>query len=62
MYIYVCVCVCVCVCARARARAHTHTHTHTHTTQVSGDFADVFDGVGAQLGEFDVVTCFGKLN
>ena len=28
---------------------------------VSGDFADVFDGVGAQLGEFDVVTCFGKL-
>ena len=29
---------------------------------MSGDFADVFDGVGAQLGEFDVVTCFGKLN
>jgi hypothetical protein len=28
---------------------------------VMGDFGDVFDGVGAQLGEFDIVTCFGKL-
>jgi len=46
MYIYIYMYV--------RACARTHT-------QVSGDFADVFDGVGAQLGEFDVVTCFGKL-
>lgn len=28
---------------------------------VTGDYGDVFDGVGAQLGEFDLVSCFGKL-
>mmetsp|Transcript_6158 Transcript_6158/g.14845 ORF Transcript_6158/g.14845 Transcript_6158/m.14845 type:complete len:289 (+) Transcript_6158:59-925(+) len=28
---------------------------------VTGDYDLVFDGVSAQLGEFDVVTCFGKL-
>ena len=28
---------------------------------VNGDYDLVFDGIGAQLGEFDVVTCFGKL-
>jgi hypothetical protein len=28
---------------------------------VHGEYGKVFDGVGAQLGDFDVVTCFGKL-
>mmetsp|Transcript_56243 Transcript_56243/g.137947 ORF Transcript_56243/g.137947 Transcript_56243/m.137947 type:complete len:284 (-) Transcript_56243:316-1167(-) len=28
---------------------------------VNGEYGTVFDGVGAQLGDFDVVTCFGKL-
>ncbi len=53
VYIYVYIYIYIYMYVRACARAHT---------QVSGDFADVFDGVGAQLGEFDVVTCFGKLN
>ena len=28
---------------------------------IHGDYATMFDGVGAQPGEFDVVSCFGKL-
>ena len=28
---------------------------------INGDSASMFDGVGAQAGEFDVVSCCGKL-
>ena len=28
---------------------------------IHGDYFAMFDGVGVQLGEFDIVSCFGKL-